>query len=276
MTFVQLDGVRLKYDTYGPPTAELIVLVMGSGSPGSVWRLHQVPALVGAGYRVVTYDSRGMSPLPGQTEEQCPGITIEQLVNDLAGLIEHLGGPARVIGTSLGARVTQELVLARPDLVRGAVAMAAHARLDTVRRTLTEGQQGLFDHTVVLPPAYEAAVEAILNLSPATLRDEQKARDWLDVLEFSAGPMSSGERAQLAVSSALGDRRTAYRDIRVPLLAIGFADDVMVPPYLAREVADAVPGARYVEVADAGHLGYLERPETVNKLLLEFLDRRGT
>jgi pimeloyl-ACP methyl ester carboxylesterase len=116
---------------------------------------------------VVTYDARGISEVPGQTETHCPRITIEDFIADLAALIEHIGdGPARVVGTSLGARVTQELALARPDLVTCAVAMAGHTRLDTVRHTLTEGQQGVFDGPVVLPPAYEAAVEAILNLSP--------------------------------------------------------------------------------------------------------------
>ncbi|MFJ9743950.1 alpha/beta fold hydrolase, partial [Streptomyces sp. NPDC101166] len=66
------------------------------------------------------------------------------------------------------------------------------------------------------------------------------------------------------------DRTAAYRGITVPCLALGFADDRMIPPYLAREVADIIPGARYQEVPDAGHFGYLEQPEVVNKILVEF------
>lgn len=250
------------------------MLVMGSGSPGSVWRAHQVPALMAAGYRVVTYDARGTGAWAqaGPGREPDPPITIELLVEDLARLIEHLGGgPARVIGTSLGARVTQELALARPDLVERAVAMAGHARLDTVRHTLTRGEMSLFDADVELPVAYQAAVEAILNLSPTTLRDERRARDWLDVFEFAHRPIAAGERAQLEVSARLGDRRAAYRGIRVPLLVVGFADDQMVPAYLAREVAEVVPDASYVEVPDTGHIGYLERPDAVNQLLVDFL-----
>ena len=42
-------------------------------------------------------------------------------------------------------------------------------------------------------------------------------------------------------------------------------------PVLAREVADAIPGARYEVVEKAGHFGYLEQPARVNELLLEFL-----
>jgi len=44
----------------------------------------------------------------------------------------------------------------------------------------------------------------------------------------------------------------------------------MIPPYLSREVADVIPGARYLEVPDAGHFGYLERPDAVNKISAGF------
>jgi pimeloyl-ACP methyl ester carboxylesterase len=140
-----------------------------------------------------------------------------------------------------------------------------------VRHTLTRGEMSLFDAGVELPAGYQAAVEAILNLSPASLRDERRAGDWLDVFEFAAGPIAAGQRAQLEVSARLGDRRAAYRGIRVPLLVVGFADDQLVPAYLAREVAEVVPGANYVEVPDTGHIGYLERPDEVNQLLVDFL-----
>lgn len=255
----------MSYEVAGD--GDLVVMVMGTGSPGRVWQVHQVPALVAAGLRVATFDSRGVgaSPLGEQA------VTIDDLVGDVASLIEHLGGRAHVVGTSLGARVVQELALTRPELVDKVVAMAAHARLDPVQSMFTAGQQALFDEGVTLPAAYHSAVTAVLNLSPATLRDEGAARDWLDVLEFSSGPMSEGERAQLAVSTQLCDRRDAYRDIRAPLLVVGFADDVMIPCALSREVAEVVPGARYVEIADTGHFGYLERPSEVNRLLVEFL-----
>jgi pimeloyl-ACP methyl ester carboxylesterase len=271
MPALLVNGIALQYQDYGDPDAPLVVLVQGTGAKGDVWSLHQVPEFVTAGYRVITYDNRGISAVPGQNETFCPEISVDDLVADLAQLITHAGGPAHVIGTSLGARVVQEFALAHGDLVRGVVAMGAHARTDAVGDLLTRGEQELFDHRITLPTAYQAAVTAMLNLSPATLRDPAKARDWLAILEHVAAPASSGERGQLGASERLGDRTQAYRAIDRPLLVIGFADDLMVPAYLGREVADAVPGARYVEVPDAGHFGYLERPEEVNSLILGFL-----
>jgi pimeloyl-ACP methyl ester carboxylesterase len=267
MTIITRDGVRISYDDCGG-TGPLAVLVMGIGSPGRVWHTHQVPALRGAGFRVVTLDNRGV----GGSDECAAGFTIDDMVGDVAALVEHLdAGPAAVVGTSLGARIVVELALARPDLVTRTVALAAHARLDPVQRAFTAGEIALADEKVVLPLGYHAAVAAMQNLSPATLRDEQTAQDWLDLLSYGGAAITPGHRAQLAVSMALTDRTAAYRDVAVPLLAVAFADDVAIPPRLSREVADTVPGARYVEIPDAGHFGYLERPDEVNRVLLDFL-----
>jgi pimeloyl-ACP methyl ester carboxylesterase len=54
------------------------------------------------------------------------------------------------------------------------------------------------------------------------------------------------------------------------VLVIGFQDDVVLPAHLAREVADAIPNGRYLEIPDAGHLGFLEAPKVVSAAALKF------
>ncbi|MGM1057754.1 alpha/beta fold hydrolase [Saccharothrix sp. Mg75] len=264
MPVVALNGINLSYRVDGE--GDLVVLVMGSGSPGRVWQAHQVPALRAAGFRVATFDNRGIPPT-----DECPsGMRVEDLVGDTAALVELLGAPAHLVGTSLGALVVQELALARPDLVSRAVLLGTAGRNDPLQLALSRGERALHDQGVVLPPAYHAALNAVLNLSPATLRDPVAARDWLDVLEFTGQVVGKGVRAQMQLDE-YDDRLDAYRGITAPCLVVGFADDRRLPPHLAREVADAIPGARYEEVADAGHYGYLEQPDAVNRLLVDFL-----
>lgn len=274
MPLATVNGISLNYQVKGDRakgtdtkgSAPLVVMIMGTGSPGRVWELHQVPALIAAGYRVCTFDNRGIAP----TFEAPDGMTIDDLVRDTAALIEFLGeGPALVVGQSMGSRVAQELALARPELVRKAVFMAGHARLDQFQKTLSQGEHEFDASGVKLPAKYEAALTAVMNLSPATLADTNAARDWLDLFEFTGGPVAPGVRAQRRMDHDF-DRTAAYRGITVPCLSIGFADDRMIPPYLSREVAELIPGARYQEVPDAGHFGYLEQPDAVNKILLEF------
>jgi pimeloyl-ACP methyl ester carboxylesterase len=259
-----VNGVRLHYEDMG--AGEAVVLVMGQGARGRAWHLHQVPALVAAGYRVVTFDHRGIPP-----SDACPaGFTVQDLVADTAALAAHLGiTPCRFVGVSMGAYVVQELLLARPELVVQGVLMATRGRTDPARAAQARAERALHDSGVTLPPAYAAWVRAVRNLSPATRADADRLADWLELFEFAPEPAGPGARAQLDLTVPEG-RLAAYRAIDRPCLVIGFADDAVLPPHLAREVAEAIPSAGYREIEDCGHYGYLERPEAVNRALTEF------
>lgn len=263
----QINGITLSYEDSGG-TGDPVVMVMGTGSPGRVWKANQTPALIGAGYRVITFDNRGIAP----SSECAEGFTINDMVADTAALIEHLGiGSAHVVGTSLGARITQELALARPDVVRSASMLGTYGRTTPLVAAFGAGERALYDQGIELPKHYAAAVTAHMNLSPHTLADDRAARDWLDIIEFSPQRVTPGVRAQLGLHEGEIDRLAAYRGITRPALVVGFEDDRTLPAFLAREVAEAIPGARYEVVEKAGHFGYLEQPARVNELLLEFL-----
>jgi pimeloyl-ACP methyl ester carboxylesterase len=69
------------------------------------------------------------------------------------------------------------------------------------------------------------------------------------------------------------DRRADLRRITAPCRVIAFTDDVVCPPHLGAEVADAIPNCDLVEIPGCGHLGYLERPEPVNAAIVEFFEK---
>ncbi|ASR04136.1 MULTISPECIES: alpha/beta fold hydrolase [Gordonia] len=264
----RVNGIDISYSVAG--SGPLVVMVMGTGSPGRVWKANQEPALVKAGYTVVTFDNRGIAP----SSECAEGFSLDDMVADTAALIEHLGrGPAIVVGTSLGARITQELALARPDVVKAAVLIATYGRNTPLQEAISAGERALYDNKIKLPPEYEAAITAHLNLSPHTLDDDRSARDWLDIISFSPQTITPGVRAQLELHNKESDRLSAYRNITRPTLVVGFADDRTLPPKLAREVAEAIPGAEYVQIERAGHFGYLEQPAEVNRVLVDFCGR---
>ncbi|KUN61418.1 alpha/beta hydrolase [Streptomyces canus] len=264
MPVIPVNGIRLSYEEAG--TGAPVVMIQGTGGGRTVWHLHQVPALTAAGLRVVTFDNRGIPP-----SSECPeGFTLRDMVEDAAGLIERLElGPCAVVGTSMGAFVAQELALARPDLVGRAVLMATRGRTDLLRAELTRAEIDLYDAGVRLPNRYAAVLRALKSLSPRTLDDDTAMADWLDLFELTSEP-GPGQRAQMEVSR-LENRLAAYQGIRVPCQVVSFADDLITPPRLGQEVADAIPGARHEIVEGCGHYGYLENPAAVNKVLVEFL-----
>ncbi|WP_316764961.1 alpha/beta fold hydrolase [Streptomyces herbicida] len=263
MPVSRINGIDLSYDEYG--SGEPVLLIAGTGAPGRIWRTHQVPALTAAGFRVITVDNRGVAP-----SDLCEeGFTLADMVADTAGLVEFLGaGPCRVVGFSMGAILVQELLLVRPDLVRQAVLMATRGRSDTLSRAMTEAELEVLDSKAGLPPRYEALVRVMQGFSPRTLRDEATVRDWLDIFEMS--PLSSSvSRSQLEID-ILPDRLSSYRNIGADCMVLAFADDLLTPPHLCREVADSIPGSTYREIPGCGHYGFIERPAEVNSALAEF------
>ncbi|MGV9882173.1 alpha/beta fold hydrolase [Streptomyces sp. NPDC003006] len=267
MPIVRTDGIQLSYEEYG--TGEPVVMVTGTGAPGRMWRTHQVPALTRAGYRVITLDNRGIPP-----SDPCPeGFTLADMAADIARLIEHLdAGACRVVGYSLGAIAVQELLLARPELVHRAVLMATSGRTDALTAAMTAADLELADGYGKLPPRFAAYVQALQNLSPRTLNDEERLRDWLAVFEMSAVDLT-GVRGQLGLQ-LIPDRLDAYRRISRPCLVIGFQDDLVIRPRLSREVADSIPGSDHAEIPGCGHYGYLERPAAVNSVITDFFAGR--
>jgi pimeloyl-ACP methyl ester carboxylesterase len=258
-----VNGINLSYDDYG--SGDPVVLITGSGVTGKMWTPHQVPALTAAGFRVITVDNRGMLP----SDLCAEGFTLDDMVADTVGLINLLGiGPCRAVGFSLGALILQELLLTHPDLITQAVLSATRGRSDALHAAMSAGESELLESGVILPPKYAAVVHARQFLSPATQIDESKVRDWLDIFEMSLVP-SSANRYQHGLE-LVDNRLEEYRKIRSECLVIGFQDDLIAPPAFCRELVDYIPGSRYEELADCGHYGYLEQPDRINSLIVEY------
>lgn len=255
--------INLAYDDRG--SGDPVVFIAGRGGPGRTWHPHQVPPFLAAGYRVITFDNRGI----GATEN-AEGFTTQTMVADTAALIESLGvAPARIVGVSMGAFIAQELMVTRPELVSAAVLMATRGRLDRARQFFYDAEVELYATETQLPPAVDARNRLLESFSHKTINDDVVVGDWIAM--FSTWPIKQtpGLRCQLDVSPQT-NRLPAYRSIATPVLVMGFADDVVTPPYLGREVADAMPNGRYLQIPDAGHLGFLERPQAVNTAALQF------
>jgi O-succinylbenzoate synthase len=255
--------INLAYEDRG--SGESVVFIAGHGGAGRTWLPHQVPAFLAAGYRCITFDNRGI----GATEN-AEGFTTQTMVADTAALIESLGAaPARIVGMSMGAFIAQELMVSRPELVSAAVLMGTRGRLDRAREFFHKAEADLYAAGVELPVSYDAKSRLLENFSRKTLNDDHAVEDWIAMFSMWPTKSTPGLRCQLDVAPQT-NRLLAYRSVAAPVLVIGFAEDVVTPPYLGREIADAMPNGRYLQIPDAGHLGFLERPQTVNAAALQF------
>jgi pimeloyl-ACP methyl ester carboxylesterase len=112
---------RIAYSVAGE--GPLVVLVPGMGDLRSTWR-ELVGPLTGAGYRVAALDLRGHGDSDPTFTEHGDVVTAQ----DLVALTEHLGGPAVVIGSSMGTSAAAWAAAERPDVVAGLVLVSPMLR----------------------------------------------------------------------------------------------------------------------------------------------------
>src|SRR5579872_6281154 len=216
MAHVFTNGIRLSYERAG--RGERVLLIMGSFAAARVWSLHQVPALVAAGYQAVMFDNRGVAP-----SDVPPGrYSMADMVADTRGVIEALDlAPCRVVGTSLGALIAQELMIGWPGLVRCAVLIGTRARSDVVRVAQVAAHRALAESGVVVPAAYAGVVSVVQMLSPATLDDEAAAGLWLETFGLPGGEQAAAGGQAWVDTTA--DRRAALAGVRAPCRVICLA-----------------------------------------------------
>ncbi len=265
MPFLHTNGIRLSYQRSGQ--GDRVLMIIGTGAGGHAWTMHQTPALNRAGYETVVFDNRGIPPSDAPVDK----YSLADMVADTTGLIEELGlAPCRIVGSSLGATIAQELAIDHPHLVRCAVLIATRARADAARRAQTAAERALLESGIRLPAEYESAKRVFDMLSPATLNDDAVVASWLELFALASA------RRDITPGQAWidndTDRSERLRAVATPCRVVAFTDDLITPPHLGAEVAEAIPDCDYVEIPDAGHLGHLEKPEELNATIIEFLD----
>lgn len=118
---------RVAYDVAGD--GPLVVCLPGMGELRSSFR-HLVPLLVGAGYRVATLDLRGH----GDSEATFSAYDDEALASDALALVAELGGPAYLVGNSMGAGAAVVAAAERPGDVLGLALVGPFVRNPPVGR----------------------------------------------------------------------------------------------------------------------------------------------
>ncbi len=121
--FLQRPEGRLAYDVTGPAGRPLVVCLPGMGELRSSYR-HLVPVLVARGYRVACLDLRGH----GDSEATFAAYDDEALASDALALVDELGGPAYLVGNSMGAGAAVIAAAERPADVLGLALLAPFVR----------------------------------------------------------------------------------------------------------------------------------------------------
>ena len=263
------DEVAIAYDEFGADRHEPIVLIAGCGQPAMAWQVGVVPALVAEGYRVVTFDNRGVAP---SSSPPAP-YSVDQMVTDTIGLLDHLQiGVARIAGHSMGGWIAETLAARHPERVRAAAFLGSCNPPTSWEKAITTVERDLARLDYDLPPLFYAT-ETLRYFPNKDLQDDA----FVDaVLGFTGdqepwpNPGRLGQYEACWAWSTDPNRGAAWPTIAVPCLIMAYEHDVDSPPARAREAAAIIPNARYEEIADTSHLAPFSHGAAVGAALVDF------
>jgi 3-oxoadipate enol-lactonase len=262
---VRTNGQELYYEVHGngPP----LVLVMGIGYDSSLWTLQQVPEL-STRFRVVLLDNRDA----GRSSRADRAYTVSDMADDVAGLLDALDiHRTHLVGLSMGSMIGMELALRHADrldrlVLAGPGAAPAQSAVDPI---------SVWSWVKANDPSGDVfgAQQLTWLFSSAFLRDQQAVQDTIALLTSNPNPIGPDAYHRQARAYLQFDALDRLGGITAPTLVIVGEQDLLTPPWVAREVADGIPGARFELVTGDGssHVMPLERPADFNQLVMSFL-----
>lgn len=259
------ENQSLYFEVHGE--GDPVVLIMGIGYDSSLWMPHQVPALAPR-FKVITFDNRDV----GRSAEASGPYTIGEMADDVARVLDALEiQRAHLVGLSMGASIAQEtairhrervdrLVLSGPDAGPSRRAFHPIAVWNWVKANDPTG-------------ATFVAQQFSWLFSTAFLRDPAAVQQTLGFLSGNRSPVTPEAYERQARAYLEYDPADRLGTITAPTLVVVGEQDLLTPPWIAREVADAIPGAtlEIVRGDRASHVLPLERPAEFNRLVTRFL-----
>jgi 3-oxoadipate enol-lactonase len=263
MPFVENQGAKLYWDEQG--SGEPLLLIMGLSYPSYMW--HRSRPILAKHLRTIALDNRGV----GQSDAPPGAYSISLMASDAAAVLDAAGvESAHVFGVSMGGMIAQEFALQYPKRLRSLIlgctaaggpnaVQAEPAALQTLMRRDLSPEES---KEAIIPFIYHAA-------TPRAHIDEDMA------VRMKWYPTPQGYAGQL--QGIFGwEAYSRIGQITAPTLVIHGQNDRLIPPANARLIAERIPGAKLVLVANASHIFETDQPGAAHQAINDFLSaQRG-
>lgn len=248
-------------------SGQTVLMLHGIGG-GHLAFAPQVETLAEVGYRAVAWDMPGY----GHSAPIEP-YTFKGLAQSCVNLMDALQCESVVlVGHSMGGMVAQEVIARRPDKVHKLVlcgTSAAFGKRSDGKSADAWAQQFIAQRTAPLD-AGQSMADMAARLVPQMI-GPGSLPEGVRLAEHCMGQVPAATYRRALDCLVTFDRQAALSSIRVPTLLIGGEFDRVAAPAVMKQMAQAIPEARYVEMAGIGHLMNLEAPDDFDRLLLDFL-----
>lgn len=263
MPSADVNKITVNYEISGPENGTWLVLVNGLADALESWG-YQIPAFTNAGYKVLTYDNRGI----GKTSKPKGPYTSELLATDLHALLEHLEiKDFHLLGVSMGGMIAQSYALNYPNDSQEAGA----CKLLSLSLCCTYAQPSTFCERMFnlwADMAQRMSVQDVMRdvtLWAFTVPFFRTRTKELEEVEAAMRELDMPLEAYLSqlnviqkfhshpTLEALGKADMPIGGLEGPsIMVLAGEEDILIPVSLSREIHEAVPGSVW-KTSRGGH-----------------------
>ena len=276
MPDIEITGATLHYEVTG--AGRPILLIPGLGLDHSYYRFG-IP-LLAKSLEVLAVDPRGI----GRSTKSPPPYSVEGWADDFAEMIGKLGaGPIHVLGSSLGGAMALALAQRHPERVRSLTVVGGFSEIDRatelnfrLRLKLIE-KLGMSDEvadymglwTLTRKFINSDAGYAVMRANQANIR-ANSAENYSAFIEalLKWVRCQPGQEQEPKFTTLLAS-------IKGPTLVVTSDNDHLIPRELSELIAARISGAKLVVMPGAGHIPFMEQPEQVTRIVLDFVSGLG-
>lgn len=259
--YVQVGEHKLAYRTYNPGQEKTVVMI--HGFMGSSYEFNDFFLSMGAGndFTIIAFDTMGFGlsdkPLDFEYTSQNHAVTLMQAIDNLS--IETFS----LMGHSMGGGIAIRMSLLDQSRIENLVLIAA------VGPELMEGSDSA-------PPLwffdllFKNYFAQRLGINSATVENLSRETFAPFIIQNAAIPSAVLQKFTL-------DQDTVsyfddLKELRVRTFLIYGAEDSWTPPSLLLTYVQEMPRSSGYQIANSGHLPYLEQPDELMSLIENFLN----
>ncbi|WP_394689525.1 alpha/beta fold hydrolase [Hoeflea sp.] len=260
MSIAMTNGTAV--EQHGPADAKTVILIHGLGLNRACWQWTK-PALLEAGFRVISYDLHGHGQSDAPPSMPDLGLFSKQLLV----LLDTMDiTQAAIVGFSLGGMIARRFAQDHPDRT------AALAILHSPHQRTPEAQRKILDRVVqAREEGPSATVEAALERwFTASYRKENPemmdlVRSWV-----LANDKAIYHRIYQVLADGTDEITAPTPPISCPTLVLTGDEDFGNGPEMSAAIAAEIDGARLLVLKGLRHMALAEAPEAVNQPLVGF------